>query len=522
MVRLVVRRNRVRLAAWWAYVVVMLAYVAAYYRESLPTQRALDDFAAVSATPGMRALTGVAAEPATLGGAVWTKIWMTLALGLAFGMVFLVTRNGRADEEEGRCELLRSRVLGIHAGSAATWTVMAALCALAGAGAALVCLQQGLDPQGAGHSGSWLFGLSVAGVGLVAIGVSALAGQVASTSRGANGLASAVIGVFYALRMAGDLGNGALTWASPIGWGQEARPWGQERWWPLLLQCGLALILLGAAAVLEEHRDHGAGLLPDRPGPSGAPARWASPPGLALRLERGAILGWTAAIAATAVILGSVTQPMENLVADASPEVAARLGGEGMGALVAMLVRIVALVVLAFALQATLPLRGDEASGILEAQLSRGLSRTRWALGRLAVPVLGAGALLALAGACMGAAYGAVVGDAGQIRLLAGAALAYWPATMTLVGAAVAVFGWFPRAATATTWTLLAAVWVVEMAGVTTGLPRWVLDATPFHATPPLPSEPMAWTPLAAMTVLAVALAALGVGRLARRDLDAG
>ncbi|WP_162242699.1 hypothetical protein [Cellulomonas sp. Leaf395] len=32
---------------------------------------------------------------------------MTIALGLAIGVAFLVTRNGRADEEVGRTELLR-------------------------------------------------------------------------------------------------------------------------------------------------------------------------------------------------------------------------------------------------------------------------------------------------------------------------------------------------------------------------------------------------------------------------------
>ncbi|WP_448630686.1 hypothetical protein [Cellulomonas soli] len=109
MIRLVVRRHRVRLAVWWVVLVGMFAYVGAYYRDVLGTQAALDDFAALSDTPSIKALTGLAAAPATLGGAVWTKIWMTTALALAFGVVFLVTRNGRADEELGRTELLRSR-----------------------------------------------------------------------------------------------------------------------------------------------------------------------------------------------------------------------------------------------------------------------------------------------------------------------------------------------------------------------------------------------------------------------------
>ena len=80
MVRLVLRRNRVRLAVWWVVLVGLFAYVGAYYSDIFDTQAALDDFAALSNTPSIKALTGLAAAPATLGGAVWTKIWMTTAL----------------------------------------------------------------------------------------------------------------------------------------------------------------------------------------------------------------------------------------------------------------------------------------------------------------------------------------------------------------------------------------------------------------------------------------------------------
>jgi ABC-2 type transport system permease protein len=221
MVRLVVRRNRVRLAVWWVSLVGLFAYVEVYYQDIFTTQAALDDFAAVSDIPSIKAITGLAAAPNTLGGAVWTKIWMTCALSLALGVVFLVTRNGRADEELGRTEMLRSRMLGLHAGSVASWAVNAALCVAVGVGIALVSAAGGLDPSGSGIAGSVVLGASMAGVGLVAIGVGALAGQVTATSRAANGLGSAVLGLFYLLRMVGDLGDGRLTWASPIGWAQQ-------------------------------------------------------------------------------------------------------------------------------------------------------------------------------------------------------------------------------------------------------------------------------------------------------------
>ena len=385
MLRLVLRRNRIRLVVWWLVIVGLFAYVLVYYRDIFTTQSALDDFAAVSNVPSIKALTGLAAAPATLGGAVWTKIWMTCALMLGFGVVFLVTRNGRADEEAGRTELLRSRMLGLHAYSMATWLVCAGLCVVVGVGISIVSAAGGLDPAGAGITGSLIVGASVTGVGLVALGVSAAAGQVTTTSRAANGLAATILGAFYVLRMVGDLGNGRLTWASPIGWGQEMQPWGANRWWPLGLMIALAAVLLAVAAVIEARRDLGAGLIIERAGKATAPARYATPLGLALRLERGPIIGWTLTIILMSLLLGSVIDAMSTLMADASQTVAAVMRGTGVPALLSLLITMIAMITTVFAIQTALSLRSDEASGIIEPQLATAVSRKRWALQRLVI-----------------------------------------------------------------------------------------------------------------------------------------
>ncbi len=152
-IRLILRRNRVRLVVWWLVVVGLIAYVGSYYTTLFPDQASLDEFATLSNTPAIKALTGLAAAPNTLGGAVWTKAWMSAALSLAFGVAFLVTRSGRADEELGRTELLRSRVLGLHAYAVASWLVNGALCVAIGAGVAFASAAVGLDPAGAGYFG---------------------------------------------------------------------------------------------------------------------------------------------------------------------------------------------------------------------------------------------------------------------------------------------------------------------------------------------------------------------------------
>jgi polyether ionophore transport system permease protein len=522
MIRFVIRRNRIRLAVWWLVIVGLFAYVEAYYKDIFTTQQALDDFATVSNIPSIKALTGLAAAPNTMGGAVWTKIWMTCSLTLAFGVIFLVTRNGRADEEVGRTELLRSRELGMHAAAVASWAVIAALAVAVGVGVSVVSAVGGLDPAGTGITGSLVLGASVTGVGVVAIGIGALAGQLASTSRGANALGSVALGAFYVLRMVGDLGDGRLTWASPIGWAQEMQPWGANRWWPLGLLLALTATLLAISARLEARRDFGAGLIAERGGPASAPARYATPLGLGLRLQRGPIIGWTLTVVLTAMLFGSVVQAMHDLLDEAAGPVKDLIGGTGIDALLSLLMVLIALVATVFALQSTVSLRADEASGIVEPQLAGALSRARWAGQRLLIPGVGSAVLLLLGGACTGATYGALIDDPGQAGRLALAAVAYWPAVMVLVGVAVALFGWLPRLAIPLTWGVLAAMWFAVLIGDALHLPQWLLDSLPFSATPYVPLESLRWMPLGVMTATAAALTWAGVHRFAARDVKPG
>ena len=519
MLRLVLRRNRVRLVVWVVALVGMYQYIVSYYRTVFPTQQSLDDFAALSNTPGIRALTGLSPAADTMGGAVWTKGWMTVVFALAIGVVFLVTRSGRADEETGRTELLRSRALGVHAYSMASWLVSGAMCVVTGLLLTGVSIGGSLDPEGTGVAGSLILGASVAGIGLVGVGVGAVAGQVSSTSRGANSLGASVIIACYVLRMIGDLGNGVLSWLSPFGWGQQMQSYGGNRWWQLLLLLALTAGLLAVAGRIEARRDFGAGLLPQRPGRAGAPARYGTPLGLALRLQRNQIVGWTVAVVLGAMLMGSVVQAMTDLLADAGPGAEDLLRGSGVAALLALLVSMMALITVIFAVQTTVSLRSDEASGIIEPQLAGAVSRWRWSLERLLIPTVWSAVLLALGGCVIGAVYGAAVHDPSQGGRLAIAALAYWPAVMVFVGLAVVLWGYLPRVSVPIAWGVMAAMWFVTMFGEVFRLPHWLLDLLPLSATPYQPLEPMAWTPLLIMTIVALALIWIGVDRFTRRDV---
>ncbi len=168
-----------------------------------------------------------------------------------------------------------------------------------------------------------------------------------------------------------------------------------------------------------------------------------------------------------------------------------------------------------FAIQITVSLRKDEATGLVDAQITRAVSRARWALERLLIPAVWSAVLLPLGGAVIAASY-----DRSQVGRLALAALAYWPAVMVLVGLSVFLWGFAPRLSTPTAWGLMAAMWFLTMFGEIFRLPEWFLNAMPLAATPYMPFEEMSWTPLVVMTAIACALTAAGVWRFTTRDIQ--
>ena len=123
-------------------------------------------------------------------------------------------------------------------------------------------------------------------------------------------------------------------------------------------------------------------------------------------------------------------------------EVFARLGSRSglVDAYLAAIMGILGLLAAAYAIQATLPLRSEEAGGRAEAVLATAVARLRWAGSHLVIALLGPAAALITAGLTTGLAYGLSTGDVGHQlpRVLAGA-IVQLPAVWVLAAVAVAL-----------------------------------------------------------------------------------
>ena len=187
---------------------------------------------------------------------------MTALVVTALMVTFLVVRHTRAEEESGRAELLRATVTGRHAATAAAVLVAVGRQSCWWAPWTRPCCSPTTCPPGPRS----VHGAELTGVGLVFTAVAAAAAQVTAGARAALGITGAVLGATFLLRGIGDVGDNALTYLSPLGWAQAGQPFGDARWWPILLLVAVAGALLAGTAYLTAHRDEGAGLIQPRPG----------------------------------------------------------------------------------------------------------------------------------------------------------------------------------------------------------------------------------------------------------------
>ncbi|XVQ14344.1 ABC transporter permease [Spirillospora sp. CA-255316] len=519
LVRLGLRRDRIMIPIWVLVLASFPISTLSSYRSLYETQASREEFVAgVNGNATQLAFYGEA-HSATLGG---LTAWRMTTLGatlVAIMTLLMVVRHTRAEEEEGRLELVGSGVVDRRA------PLTAALLVAVLANAALALLAA-LSLAAQGLAGAFAFGLGWFAAGFFFAGVAAVAAQVTENSRAARGIAVAAVGVAFVIRAVGDSSAGAgwLTWLSPIGWSQHIRAFSGDRVWVALLPLLLGAALMAGAYALIGRRDLGAGLVPGRLGPASAAPSLRGPLALAWRLQRGSLAAWVIGFALYGVILGSMADGVRDLVGDSqgTQDIVTRLGGASdlVDAYLAAMVGLMAGVASIYGVQAALRLRGEETGQRAEPLLATGVGRVRWACSHLAVALAGTLAMLLAAGLMIGVAHGASSGDlGGEVAVELGAVLVQVPAVWLVTAIAVALFGLAPRLSVGGAWGLVGAFLLIGQLGPILELSQAVMDVSPFTHVPKLPGGTMTATPVAVLSAITVLLVAAGLYGFRRRDL---
>jgi ABC-2 type transport system permease protein len=522
LTRLAVRRDRYTFTAWWAGLGLFVAATTAMFADSLALHEDLvRETRMVATNTGMRLL-GLTSGP-TVGGYMLHREYVTLAVLAALMSTFAVIRHTRQN-----AEMLDSTVVGRYAGLAAGVLVAAAADLVLALVLGVAILASGQPVEGA-----FLAGAAVAAVGLVWVGVAAVTCQLSSTTRGASGMAAGALAVAFVLsgigNMAGTVDKTGMRvtsdWParlSPVGWGQQTRPFGGADWTPLLLAILALVVLLGAAVALASRRDVGRGLWPERRGHPTAARSLLSPVGLTWRLQRGAFLGWAVVLTMFGLIFGNLTEQIQGLEGHAK-DWWTQTGGtdQVVDAYQVSIIQMAGMFVALYVVQVLLRMRVDETAGTLESVLAAGVTRAGWLWGHLVNAVLGAVALTVLFAASMGLTTGQVLGDTRrQVTDLLWAGLVQLPGVLVVVAAVAVICCVIPRWSVPVSWALMLYMLVAgPMFGPSLNLPTLVQNLSPFTHSPQAPAMAVTAGPILALTIVAVGLAVTGLLVLRRRNL---
>ncbi|MFE6921659.1 ABC transporter permease [Nocardia sp. NPDC057663] len=517
MLRLYLRRDRIIAPAWSLLIGLMPALQVVSVKDLYATQQQLDSFATTTAaSPALLAMYGPVFNT-SLGSIGTWKAGAMYAM-IAIAAVLTVVRHTRVEEETGRAELVGATSIGRFAGL--TGALLLAFGASAVAGIACTASLMAADLPAAG-SVAW--GAALAASGFVWAAVAAVAAQLSNGARIARGVALGALGAAFAVRAVGDAGNGVLSWFSPLGWCLQIRPYAAERWWVLV---PLAAVAIGATLLayqLLRTRDLGAGLLAERPGPAVAGAALSGPVGLAWRLQRGSMLGWTVGFGLYGLLIGGAVNSIGGMLDDSGTlqDVVTALGGSDdlEKSFIAYAITMLAAAAAAYSVSSVLRLHEEENSGRAEAVLAAAVGRVRYASSHLLFAVAGPAVTLLVSGVGIGIVWGATDGDVvGKLGQSLGAVAVQLPAVWVVTAIALLLFGVVPKYASLA-WAVLSAMIVIVLLGSLGTFPQWVMDLVPFVHPPKLPGASFTFAPIAWLLAVTIAGTALGLAAFRRRDL---
>lgn len=511
LIRLALRRDRVRLSIWIAILTAMMVYAPNAIELAYPDEAQRQSRVDLLKTPAGMMLGGpmFGGNETDLGAMMANELMLTLVVAASILGILTVIRHTRAEEESGSAELVLASAVGRYARTTAALVVIGSVNAVLAA-----TMTAAMSATGFAIVDTAAMCLGITAVAMVFAAVAAVTAQMWRQARTATGAAMAVLAVAVLVRGVGDVideSGSALSWFSPIAWAQQMRAFVDLRWWPLAALVALAATLIAVAVVLEGRRQYDDGTIPSTgEHPDARAIRGVF--GLHVALSRGQTIGWAVGLFVAGLAFGSMTTSLVD-AAEGNELLARVLAAQGTDGVHRTMTQFLAAAASAYVVSAVLRVYVDEQSGRAEAVLAGAVSRWHWLLSAVGAAVLGAAALMLVAGFGNGVGAGLSAGDLPTVWRLTLAGLAFVPALAVLAGvAAVAValrapwVGW------------LAVVFVVAALylGALLRLPTWLVDLSPIGRTTAPSHVPV--TALAVMTLAAVVLVVAAGVVYRRRD----
>ena len=526
LVRLAVRRDRLVLPTTIGLLFLLVVGSAKALVSTYSNQQAIVDYISASVASGAGRIFQGPIPEASIGSILVAETFLTAAVVMGIMSIFVVTRHTRHNEETGAAELLAAGAVGRQSPLTAAFLLAIGANLLAG-----LLIFAGLAAMAAfDAAGSAYFAASLAAFGCLMTAVGGLTAQLSSSRRGANLGALALLGIFFLVRGLGDaLGQGAtdglsasshwLAWLSPMGWSFQVLPFSANQFWPLAAMLAAAAGLAACAYLLRARRDLGGSLLGQRLGPARAAASLLSPIGLAGKLQKGGILAWTLAAAASGGLTAVILLDFQKTLAD-NEILAEWLAADGTTA-VSVMTPVLAAMLAGVGVAAVSKMQDEEASGRLEHLLSGRPSRARWLLGHLWTAFAGNLLVLLAMGAAASLGY-SLAAEGGQgINPLhpLGAALISLPAMLLFTSVIGLIFAIGNSLTKPLAWAFYGYCALISSLAIVFSWPAWSRYLSPFSHSPLYPAESFNWLPLIIMACLSIVVCLIARHLFGRRDL---
>ncbi|MBG9447484.1 ABC transporter permease [Cytobacillus firmus] len=519
--KFIFRLDRLRIPIWVLALTFFTIIVPTAFKGLYNSQQERDAMAQTMANPAMTAMTGPAdLSNYTIG--VMTAHQMLLMTAAVTGLmsILLVTRHTRADEEDGRLELLRSLPVGRLSYLNATLLTVSAACI----GLALIngFGLYALGIESMDLEGSLLYGAALGAAGLFFAGVTAVFAQASDSSRGTIGYSIAVLLISYLFRAITDISNESLSWLSPLAWVTKAEVYDSNNWWPIVLMAAAAIVLFAAANYLNAIRDLDRGFFPSMPGKQYASRFLQSPIGLALRLQLTGIISWAIGMFVLGASYGSVLGDLESFFSENEAMKQLLKPTEG----VTIVEQFIPMLMIVISLMATIPpvmamnkLRGEEKKERIVHLLSKAVSRSKLLGSYLVISVINGFLMISLAALGLWSAGTSVVEGGLSFGMIFGAALSYYPAMLVMISLAVFLIGFLPKF-TGLIWLYVLYSFIVLYLGGLFQFSDWIGSLSPFGHVPQAPIEEFSIIPLLSLCGSAAVMALTGFIGFNRRDIE--
>lgn len=518
---LILRRDRVRIPVWIISIVMTTIVIAVTFDDLYASESERQAIAETMKNPAMTAMVGpgYGLDYYTTGAMMSHQMLLFTAVAVAIMSILLVTRHTRADEEDGRIELIRSLPTGRLAHLQATIFVMFGtnilLFLLVGFGLYALRIDS-LDLHG-----SLLYGAVLGATGIIFTAITALFAQIAENSRGTIGLSLAVLLLAYLMRAIGDIGNETLSLVSPLGLVLRSEVYVNNYWWPVLLTLGIAVILAIVAYYLNAIRDLESGFLPSKPGKKHASVFLQSPLGLMFRLQRTGLIAWAIGMFILGASYGSVFGDLESFFEDIDIMQEFLVQAEDFSLteqFLSMLMTVMAIICTIPVLMSLLKLTSEEKKGRTEQLLSLSVSRPRLLASTLIIAVVTNFVMLSLSGIGLWSTATVVMEDGLDFTMIYQAAIVYFPAVLVMIGITALLIGWAPTY-TGWIWVYLTFSFIVVYLGGLFDFPEWLGKLSPYGHIPQLPVEEADIGQLLAVTSVAIVFIVLGFIGYRKRDI---